>query len=398
MQRAPGLQPRFEPLAAVPARTRARAGFRRAGARAGRALARLGLRRRDAARADRRPASSASRQLEARAVARDLARAPRRGRRAARATSRSCSAATGDFETSTWRRCASAACPFVVERDTDVLPAPRDRRRARAGALRARSARPLALVATLRSLGGRACPTRRWLPLWRAVLPGHDRRVGPDRRDERRARRGAGAAMRAAAAAIAGGPARARPRRAAGRRASPRSPRRSHELRVRASSAIPPARFVERLRTSSRSRPARPRATSARGASRTSIASSAISPRRSRRPAATAPRCSRTCAAPSPTSASTRKAARARPPTTRCTCTTIHRAKGLDFEHVYVLQLHKGVPGDAGRDAHAPLASAAPAAAEYKLCGVPTPGYHACGGRARRGRARTSACASSTSR
>jgi ATP-dependent helicase/nuclease subunit A len=56
--------------------------------------------------------------------------------------------------------------------------------------------------------------------------------------------------------------------------------------------------------------------------------------------------------------------------------TTIHKAKGLDFEHVYVLQLHKGVPGDpAGETRTAPLRPGAPA--EYKLCGVPTPGYHA---------------------
>jgi ATP-dependent helicase/nuclease subunit A len=56
--------------------------------------------------------------------------------------------------------------------------------------------------------------------------------------------------------------------------------------------------------------------------------------------------------------------------------TTIHKAKGLDFDHVYILQLHKDARRDPPQETRAaPLrAGRAP---EYKLCGVPSPGYHA---------------------
>ena len=49
---------------------------------------------------------------------------------------------------------------------------------------------------------------------------------------------------------------------------------------------------------------------------------------------------------------------------------TMHKAKGLAFDHVYVLQLHKG-PGR-GDDARA---EEFPEGFEYRLFGVPTPGY-----------------------
>ena len=56
--------------------------------------------------------------------------------------------------------------------------------------------------------------------------------------------------------------------------------------------------------------------------------------------------------------------------------TTIHKAKGLDFDHVYVLQLHKGSPGDPAQETRV-AAPRLDRPAEYKLCGVPTLGYHA---------------------
>jgi ATP-dependent exoDNAse (exonuclease V) beta subunit len=51
---------------------------------------------------------------------------------------------------------------------------------------------------------------------------------------------------------------------------------------------------------------------------------------------------------------------------------TIHGAKGLDFEHVYVMQLHKGSGGaGAGRVP----AAVADGCMEYALFGAPTPGF-----------------------
>ena len=57
---------------------------------------------------------------------------------------------------------------------------------------------------------------------------------------------------------------------------------------------------------------------------------------------------------------------------------TIHGAKGLDFEHVYLVQLHKAPPGDRGPRTEAgrtaPTASAA-GGFEYRLFGAPTLGF-----------------------
>ena len=51
---------------------------------------------------------------------------------------------------------------------------------------------------------------------------------------------------------------------------------------------------------------------------------------------------------------------------------TIHGAKGLDFEHVYLVQLHKAPPGD-----HGPRTEAGrwEDGFEYRLFGAPTPGF-----------------------
>jgi ATP-dependent helicase/nuclease subunit A len=51
---------------------------------------------------------------------------------------------------------------------------------------------------------------------------------------------------------------------------------------------------------------------------------------------------------------------------------TIHGAKGLDFEHVYLLQLHKSPPVDRGARTEAGRAGDG---FEYRLFGVPTPGF-----------------------
>jgi ATP-dependent helicase/nuclease subunit A len=51
---------------------------------------------------------------------------------------------------------------------------------------------------------------------------------------------------------------------------------------------------------------------------------------------------------------------------------TIHGAKGLDFEHVYLLQLHKSPPLDRGARTEAGRAGDG---FEYRLFGVPTPGF-----------------------
>jgi len=53
--------------------------------------------------------------------------------------------------------------------------------------------------------------------------------------------------------------------------------------------------------------------------------------------------------------------------------TTIHKAKGLDFDHVYVLQLHKGGGQDDPRETRVAADAAAP---EYKLCGVASLAFH----------------------
>jgi ATP-dependent helicase/nuclease subunit A len=51
---------------------------------------------------------------------------------------------------------------------------------------------------------------------------------------------------------------------------------------------------------------------------------------------------------------------------------TIHGAKGLDFEHVYLLQLHKPPPGDRGARTEAGRWGNG---FEYRLFGAPTPGF-----------------------
>ncbi|HVH06166.1 MAG TPA: 3'-5' exonuclease, partial [Myxococcota bacterium] len=55
---------------------------------------------------------------------------------------------------------------------------------------------------------------------------------------------------------------------------------------------------------------------------------------------------------------------------------TIHKAKGLDFDHVYVLQLHRDRGGDKANVTRVAGERGAGRPAEYKLCGVPTLGYH----------------------
>ena len=52
---------------------------------------------------------------------------------------------------------------------------------------------------------------------------------------------------------------------------------------------------------------------------------------------------------------------------------TIHGAKGLDFEHVYVVQLHKGTGGSRGAAEVELLPS--PEGPQYRLFGWPTPGF-----------------------
>ncbi len=51
---------------------------------------------------------------------------------------------------------------------------------------------------------------------------------------------------------------------------------------------------------------------------------------------------------------------------------TIHGAKGLDFEHVYLVQLHKAAPGDRGPRTEAGRWEDG---FEYRLFGAPTPGF-----------------------
>ncbi|MGE4609363.1 MAG: UvrD-helicase domain-containing protein [Myxococcota bacterium] len=51
---------------------------------------------------------------------------------------------------------------------------------------------------------------------------------------------------------------------------------------------------------------------------------------------------------------------------------TIHGAKGLDFEHVYLMQLHKGVGAVSGADCGA---SEVDGRFEYRLCGASSPGW-----------------------
>jgi ATP-dependent helicase/nuclease subunit A len=51
---------------------------------------------------------------------------------------------------------------------------------------------------------------------------------------------------------------------------------------------------------------------------------------------------------------------------------TIHGAKGLDFEHVYLVQLHKAAPGDRGPRTEAGRWEEG---FEYRLFGAPTPGF-----------------------
>jgi ATP-dependent helicase/nuclease subunit A len=51
---------------------------------------------------------------------------------------------------------------------------------------------------------------------------------------------------------------------------------------------------------------------------------------------------------------------------------TVHGAKGLDFEHVYLLQLHKSPPGDRGPRTEAGRWGEG---FEYRLFGAPTPGF-----------------------
>jgi ATP-dependent helicase/nuclease subunit A len=55
---------------------------------------------------------------------------------------------------------------------------------------------------------------------------------------------------------------------------------------------------------------------------------------------------------------------------------TIHGAKGLDFEHVYLLQLHKPPPGDRGAKTEAGRwGDGLESRFEYRLFGAPTPGF-----------------------
>ena len=54
---------------------------------------------------------------------------------------------------------------------------------------------------------------------------------------------------------------------------------------------------------------------------------------------------------------------------------TIHGAKGLDFEHVYLVQLHKAPPGDRGNRTTAGTAEPADIGYEYRLFGAPTLGF-----------------------
>jgi ATP-dependent helicase/nuclease subunit A len=54
--------------------------------------------------------------------------------------------------------------------------------------------------------------------------------------------------------------------------------------------------------------------------------------------------------------------------------TTIHKAKGLDFDHVYLLQLHKGGGQDDPRETR--VAAGSSGAAEYRLCGVASLAFH----------------------
>jgi ATP-dependent helicase/nuclease subunit A len=55
--------------------------------------------------------------------------------------------------------------------------------------------------------------------------------------------------------------------------------------------------------------------------------------------------------------------------------TTIHKAKGLDFDHVYVLQLHREGGRDDPSETRVPAIRAGEPP-EYRICGVPTLGYH----------------------
>jgi ATP-dependent helicase/nuclease subunit A len=54
---------------------------------------------------------------------------------------------------------------------------------------------------------------------------------------------------------------------------------------------------------------------------------------------------------------------------------TIHGAKGLDFEHVYLVQLHKSSPGDRGPRTEAGRVDGGPPGWEYRLFGAPTLGF-----------------------
>jgi ATP-dependent exoDNAse (exonuclease V) beta subunit len=54
---------------------------------------------------------------------------------------------------------------------------------------------------------------------------------------------------------------------------------------------------------------------------------------------------------------------------------TIHGAKGLDFEHVYLVQLHKAPPGDRGPRTEAGRTGSAENGFEYRLFGAPTLGF-----------------------
>lgn len=56
---------------------------------------------------------------------------------------------------------------------------------------------------------------------------------------------------------------------------------------------------------------------------------------------------------------------------------TIHKAKGLDFGHVYLPQLHKKAPRDDIPAVDAAPSPGAPDTFEYSLFGAPTPGYAA---------------------
>jgi ATP-dependent helicase/nuclease subunit A len=55
---------------------------------------------------------------------------------------------------------------------------------------------------------------------------------------------------------------------------------------------------------------------------------------------------------------------------------TIHKAKGLDFKHTYVVQLHKQ-SGRGSRDAEEALVEECDGRFEYRLFGAPTLGFHA---------------------